>query len=182
MQVCPDPDGVHFRYPVGDAVASTACGTPTPITWPALPLTVTYALDDGAYDQSLAAALAYWNSELGFTAFVAAPAGDLSADVQVISGSATDPGLGAAYHVVVAGQLTAVIELRAPGDVSEVYRVFSHELGHVLGLAHDPGETSIMHGVLDFGFDQLDPTTDPVERIWIVTDADQTALRRQYRP
>lgn len=176
MKVCPSGD--QFIYPVGNATASTACAQPVEITWPTLPLLVSIDLEPD-YVASAEEAIDFWNDELDATA-LELTAG--SSDVEVIHGSAADPGMGAAYHNTTDGALRATVELRQPGDVHEVYRVISHELGHVLGLAHDQARASIMVGTLDVGLVRdVDFSEDSFDfQLFLVTDADCSAIRKKY--
>jgi len=70
-----------------------------------------------------------------------------------------------------AGRVTGVVLVRKPGDSRMVWIVTAHELGHVLGLAHDRTQTmSIMH-----------PEAAGSESGYInATHADLGALGRRY--
>ena len=68
--------------------------------------------------------------------------------------------------------LGAKIEVNDPGMVGQTYLIIAHELGHILGLAHDPRKNSIMlNGV------QAHAGTFPTPK---VTAKDQSALSERY--
>jgi hypothetical protein len=176
MLVC--PAGSSFDYPAGDHVASTACADPHPIRWPALPLSVEILFDTSDYDGSAMEAVSFWNDSLGRKAFTYATGSDIS-DVQFATGDATSGHLGRTHHTVEpSGRLTAQVFLDQPGDPCEVARVLEHEIGHVLGLAHDPDlDTSIMRSYIDNG---VSAETDCYEHIFLVTPADRDAILGVY--
>lgn len=77
------------------------------------------------------------------------------------------PGYGA-------GNMLCIIHtfnVSGPGDLESL--VLQHELGHCLGLAHDPFESSIM-------YTPLAATEDGVFPPWL-TDSDRDLLRRTYQ-
>ena len=179
MGVC-ETDKIYL--PVGNAQNSTACTSPQRITWEGLPIGVDMDADIAdSYEGSVDEAIDFWNSELDTTAFVRA--GVALTVVHVVVGSASDDGDGAtSFYRDEDGVLHALIEVRQPGDITEVYYIVAHELGHSLGLCHDPDDwLSIMYPKLDYAWDGVDQSGEPVDfRTIIVTDNDRTALRDQY--
>jgi hypothetical protein len=175
MKVC--PRGESFVYPIGEQTVSTACDAPLELKWPSMPLKVALDSDLSDYDDSLNEAFAFWERGVGDVMFVHANIED--ADVVIVLGSAGDPGLAATSHYIVGGKLTATIEIRKPGDITEMLYVMAHELGHVVDLAHDPNNTSIMNSTIeDVGILDEDPEP-PFPNLW-VTDNDHDALRALY--
>jgi hypothetical protein len=174
MGVC--DTGSQIYLPIGDAVNSSVCENPTAITWPSLPLVVELDADVSVtYDSSVSSAMDFWNNELGFTAFTTHGP---TAQVHVTIGSAGSGGDGAtSFYYDEEGKLNALVELRRPGDITEVYYIMAHELGHSLGLCHDADDyESVMYPELDYAWS--DPDQD--FRVIVVTDNDKNALRAKY--
>jgi|PlaIllAssembly_1097288.scaffolds.fasta_scaffold00050_2 hypothetical protein len=71
------------------------------------------------------------------------------------------------------GRLMAWINIHAGMDVATLFAVLQHELGHVIGLAHDDFESSVMFPLIPGG--EL-PTT--LRRRF--TDTDVAAIRARY--
>jgi hypothetical protein len=163
-------------------VNSAVCADPHKITWPALPVVVGMGPDISPdYDSSVSDAMGFWNDSLDFTAFTTSGP---KTQVHVEIGSANDKGDGAtSFYYDEDGDLNALVEIRQPGDVTEVYYIVAHELGHSLGLVHDPDDfISVMYPKLDFKWDGVDQSGEPVDfRTIVVTDNDQNALRAAYR-
>lgn len=175
MKVCPQGDS--FLYPVGEQVDSTACSDPVELIWPGMPLKVVVDPELNSYNASFDEAFAFWERGVGGVLFVRVLPGD-TADVAFVLGSASDPGLAATAHHIVNSKLTAIIEIRKPGDVTEMVYVAAHELGHVLDLAHDPNNTSIMNSTIE-NAGLLDSPDQSFPNLW-VTDDDKNALRSRY--
>lgn len=152
--------------------ANEATFKPEGPRWQHAPLTVESLLDD-AYLPSVKAAITFWNRELGMPVLVLiSPAPGEVADVLIGTGSAGAGHLGVTWFHSSGRVLTATIELRQPGDVCQVARVLEHELGHVLGLAHDAAAPSIMARYVD---------GDCFDIPYLVTDRDLQALEGHYR-
>jgi len=112
------------------------------------------------------------NSQVGCDILEFAEASRIGTDVTIISDSPMSPGTGrggATWHVRGSDGMRARVELYAPGALAE--RVIVHELGHVLGLAHDEHTGSIMY-----------PTqTDTRDLQFIlITQHDRSLLRDLY--
>jgi hypothetical protein len=182
MKLCEASDGT-FTYPAGDAVASATCPAPAELVWDHVPLTVSIVPELSDYSASLDEAILFWNRDLGFALFRRATPTE-NVDVSVISGSASDPGLAATSHHRV-GALFALVEIRKPGDVVEMQYVLAHELGHVVDLAHDPGQSSIMHSTIELtGLDtsMAGPDAPDDFPVFFVTNNDHNALTKLYKP
>ncbi len=180
MGVC-ELSADDIRLPAANEVDSTACSKPEAITWPAMPLVVAVDGDVAAdYSQSVSQAMDFWNGHLDFKAFTTVGA---KANVHVVIGSAGDPGDGAtSFYRDADGDLVALVELRQPGDVTEVYYIFAHEFGHALGLCHDPDDfLSVMFPKLDYKWDGVDQDGQPVGfRTILITNNDRSALNAKY--
>jgi len=176
MRVCPvDLDGDPatppiYDYPIGYTEASTVCANPVEITWPMIPISV-WTIDT-TLTPYVTDSVDWWNDALD----------EQFLEITASEGNATvlwSPGgqhVGEAWHQLDAdGTLYAWVSIHYVGDAQSIRSVIKHELGHVLGLAHDGWDASIMHGQLD-----LDLMSSPEPAIEMVTDADRTALRAKY--
>ena len=99
--------------------------------------------------------------------------GTLPADITITSDAVMSRGDqrgGSTWHLRDGDRLRARVELYAAGSMA--LRIIVHELGHALGLAHDPFVTSIMYPT------QRD-STGRLESI-LFTDSDRNTLRDLY--
>jgi len=99
--------------------------------------------------------------------------GSEPADISITSEAAMSRGDGrggSTWHLRDGDRLRARVELYAAGSMAQ--RVLVHELGHALGLAHDPFPASIMYPT------QYD-NTGRLETV-MFTDSDRSLLHRLY--
>lgn len=172
MEVC--PSGNTFIYPQGyDSVAACA-GPTTQINWPGIPLKVRIDPSvSSTYGESIDEAISFWNKEVT-TLFVKVSSPPY--DVLITDGVARDGELGATYHTIVDGRLTATVELRRPGDITTAFYITAHELGHVMGLAHDRAPASVMYGFLEYS---VESDKGPF-RTMLVDGPDCAAILKKY--
>jgi len=159
-----------------------------PIRWDHVPIIVGVRsyIDDAqelARAERIAASEAQlWNTQLGFSAFRIST--EESPDVTIVWGTPTEVGEtqegGAVSHLFRGNRLTADVTISAIAIDSGAARVTFHELGHVLGLAHDDFEDSPMFPTMTMS-EVRDPSTGipnlPFQR---VTDGDRVLLRGIY--
>lgn len=120
------------------------------VDWPAvrLPLHVQDELSRDYYD-STRAAIARLNDRVGCALFVYGGHVDANVpDVRVYHAAPDGLDVDAAAAAFINDRLgsypSAEVRAYALGDVQEAYLVLYHELGHVLGLAHDLRSRSVM--------------------------------------
>lgn len=118
--------------------------------------------------------LDYWNKGIGYQAFSEPRFNEAwtSADVIITSCTSADTPMSTSHFKVEDGSTRAHICVR-PGlhDLRLFYLSMQHELGHVLGLAHDYHGSSIMRE------DVLDADQRRMQ-VWIITQEDKDVLRK----
>lgn len=165
MGLCWDSSG-QAHYPEKWGV-NAPCDSPRALRWTKAPKLVHWKMPSyfDSYADSHRRAMDFWNKELGHEHF--RPTSDESlADITIVVGSFGDgSGAMSTSHREVDGKISATITVKAPSDVRRWMLEEQHELGHVLGLAHD--QTGIMNPELD--------ETDGM-RVWLLHEKDRTAL------
>lgn len=164
MRICFNGDG-SVLYPTDGEDTATGC-LPTLVRWELLPIRV---LSVSKQNDAVLEAIAHWNVLLGQEMF-AVTEDEKSADILVMDSEMPSFWAGATRHFVAGGELKAVVLLSGSVTESDAMRVFVHEFGHALGLAHDRDRMSVMAPSLEV----MAPEAD-------VTKADVAALRSLYR-
>lgn len=167
------PSPHRFAEPTGWSVCYEAdgnvdnyegnCSAPSLVQW-SLPVEV-YVPDSYPSPLRMAQGLAVWDEWLGREVFrvVKSPEG---ADVLVTDGGPAVFAAGMATHMRVAGKVTFTLSMYQP--YYDRPEIIAHELGHVLGLAHDDGnKRSIMYPGMEWYLPEL-------------TDADCDYLEAMY--
>jgi len=114
--------------------------------WAAVPVSVQWSTIDPTFDRSIGDALKAWNHAAGCT--VLEQAGDwASASVAIstydgtICGGAWESVLDTVRDATAGAKrcspVYAEVKFRQMSDIRSVFVIAEHELGHVLGLAHD---------------------------------------------
>lgn len=124
---------------------------------------------DADFEKSVSSAMDAFNQQVGCALF--ALDGDLSGHDVVISKGAVEVGMenhpgGSTSHWQSNGQWTADVVIYNLVLTQELRRGLMHELGHVVGLAHDSFRDSLMYR-----------STSGSSRL---TDSDRSALRKGY--
>jgi len=188
---------VHW-LPSGQAQYANFSGPVEDLVWPKsqFPLLV-YVFGDA--EKWVKRPMLAWNAQLGFEVF-RLDVGD-SANVSVhvfpmadlVGGQKLGEG-GETLHVKSAGRMAAVVRFNSTSIV-ESYQIVFHELGHVLGLAHDEFESSPMYPNVVIA---PDASEGPVSSdgsygsihgafvgqlaLRVVTQPDRRLLRKLYAP
>lgn len=118
-----------------------------------------------------------WNSQLRFQAFAPELVQPSEANVFLFYGTAYDPSNhegGDTSHRMLRNRMQASVHVASVSTNVIEYRILFHEMGHVLGLAHDPFPASAMYpNTLESSEDDLVLMT--------VTQDDKKLLRHLYR-
>lgn len=158
---------------VDDGKPADYCTTPEPLVWDKKPLLVKYNSYDEDYRDSFKEGVKYWNRKIPGLFEETNRFG--IADVVVdYDGELEHPGL--ATHIRDSnGLMTAFVSIRVPVDSRKAYLRLAHELGHVVGLGHDPQKSqSIMNSYVGWSEGNwLDPKP---KKIWYLSGDDKDAL------
>lgn len=169
MSVCWDTSGMADGN-------TLSCETPEELKW--RPSDFPLSVSGPATNTEIPDAVDLINSQVGCTLLVWAPE-DTHADIVVtpddalLVGSGTRDG-STGFTRNSAGDIRADVRTYNVSDPYLRYRTMTHELGHALGLAHDPFETSIMF--------PENPEADADMDFIRFTDSDTALLRGFYCP
>lgn len=142
--------------------------------WSVLPLRVLFASELSVYDGTVRGAMSLWNHEVGcplFVETVGRSAGEYDVRFVFTKDAACDSQDAQQDPAVSAGTWycpngTADIDVQRLDDVVVAYQIIAHELGHVLGLAHDRS------GLMDASVSLMNPV--------LPNPKDVAALRARY--
>lgn len=151
-----------------------------PRPWERAPIVVS-APDD--FREPTEVIVGLFNRQVGCRLLLFAMSGDI--DVRVETGVRSPCGRDDAVRIdpdEAAGAFLcpgarAEIHIAYPGDLFERTWIVAHELGHVLGLAHD--DSGLMREKVPVTFDKEGHRALPIIRL---TDKDAAALRGRYCP
>lgn len=170
-----EPGLMKVCWTGGQAVYAGADCT-TELKWTKQRLPLKYAINFDAahkdYVNSVKAGADLWNKEIGTPLFVFT---DKVAEAKIIVewGSVSGNAGGYTSHKGTTGPESATITLTEATDIHAVYRYAAHEFGHVLGLAHDDFESSIMF--------PTQPGMTGDMKLVLPSDADKKLLQGLYR-
>lgn len=165
MDVCWGAGVAH--YPETPETKEACPGGVEKLSWPQKTITVYWGMDInfGDYIESHVMAMEWWNKHLGWNQFVPGEIAEDS-DVVIIQGGASESGAMSTSHSRTGSRITATITVKKPGNIREWMLQEQHELGHVLGLAHD--RSGIMKRNLSEGEKM---------KVWHLHDKDRDAIR-----
>jgi len=176
MPVCWEPRGdkqiAHYSPDGSELPCPTGATT---ITWPHTPLRIFIAWEPDYEDlgPDVQAGIDLWNRNITDHDIFVPAATAQGADVLLRFGSVGDPGLAATSHKIIEGRLHSTVECRRCVASGQTYLTVAHDLGHVLGLAHDPQRVSIMHR-------SQQPLSSNAFEVKFVTSKDKQALKERY--
>lgn len=146
---------------------------PGVVPWAHTPIRVRLAADLDTYAEAVHAAVRMWNEQAGCQLFREEPPEELDYDVRVVflkdepcGGVASDPGKDVAASTYFCAGGGVDISVEHLDEMQVAYVVFAHELGHVLGLAHDPSGL-------------MAPMASTAELV-LPSDKDRLAVRARY--
>ena len=146
---------------------------PGVVPWRSLPIRVRMAADLDTYAVAASTAMRMWNEQVGCQLFKEVPPESMSYEVRILflEGQPCEGVTPVPDHKVAASvyfcQMGGVdISVERLDEMQAAYAVFAHELGHVLGLAHDPSGL-------------MAPRTEAMTLV-LPSDKDIAAVRERY--
>ena len=139
-QICWDADG-DWLLPSDLPPHEPECTDPSVVKWPHGQVRVATLAEVPELEPHLSAAIAQWNAWLGWPMFVRT---EIAYDVAIVC---------MLPHILWAGMASLKIEADVMVGAVFLYgyhpdeetKIILHELGHLLGLAHDVDPESLMH-------------------------------------
>ena len=130
--VCWSPGG-DIILPSDEWPHTPKCDDPKPIVWPGARIRIASLMPHAELDAHLDVAIAQWNTWLGWEMFVRT---EFAYDVVIIYLPPDLFMLGMAHLEIEAGKLVGGMAIYGYRP-ERAYHTMLHEIGHILGLAHD---------------------------------------------
>lgn len=154
--------------------------------WAAAPITVEWSEIDPVFESSFTSGIGAWNHAAGCDVFIKAPdptTANISAGPYegAICGDAGASDLdtvpGANAGAARCSPDRAEVKFKVLSDIRSAFVLWEHELGHVLGLAHDTSELMNPSPVL---YDPAAFSGSAPVRLILPSDADGDAVGARY--
>lgn len=142
-----------------------------------------------AYRKSFLDGVNAANRDIGCTVLAVAT-DETTADIRILSAGTDKPSELAGSWAVRAPRLEGLVHVAQPGSSGEFYLIVYHELGHVLGLAHDGhvavpdyengGQGAIALSIMTNNVVEHDPRLENGEFLPKLSEKDAAALKSRY--